>query len=103
MRAGGPYTLGNDGAVVEIGLELPFVPVPVPVAVSGESGRDRPEWRGTSLMRVREYVRSSDWARLVKDRGFARLSFSFASNNESEPRLSASSPPRRLGRPEPYA
>lgn len=98
---GGPYTLGNNGTVAEIGLELPPVPVPVPVAVSGESGRDSPEERGTSLMRVNEYVRSSDWARFVSDLGFVNWSFSFASKSESEPRLRASSPRARDGTPEP--
>ena len=68
---GGPYTLGNDGAVAATGLEVPPVFVPAPDAdadalmdgdVSGESGRDNPE-RGVSLMRVNEYVRSRDCAR----------------------------------------
>jgi len=33
---GGPYTLGNEGAVPELGLEFP--PVPPPVEVVGDSG-----------------------------------------------------------------
>lgn len=76
---GGPYTLGNDGAIAATGLEVPPVFVPAPDAeadaliegeVSGESGRDNPD-RGVSLMRVREYVRSRDWARFCRERGFA--------------------------------
>ena len=34
-RLGGPYTLGKDGAVAELGLEFPPVS---PVDVVGESG-----------------------------------------------------------------
>lgn len=66
---GGPYTLGNNGAVAEVGLDVPPVPVPV-TEVSGESGRDSPEPRGASLMRVNENVKSRDCARFVRERGF---------------------------------
>lgn len=94
--AGGPYTLGNDGAVAEIGLEVPSVPVPA-TDVSGESGRESPEpIRAVSLMRVSEKVRSSDWARFCNERGLANWSFSLDSSSESDPRLSASSPCRAL-------
>ena len=88
---GGPYTLGKRGTVAEFGLEVPFVPVPV-TDVSGDSGRDKPEPRGASLMRVSENVKSSDCARLVSDRGFeSGCSFSFDSSRESDPRFRASS------------
>lgn len=87
---GGPYTLGNSGAVADVGLDVPPVPVPV-TDVSGDSGRESPEPRGASLMRVSENVKSSDCARLVRDRGFVSWSFNFASRRESDPRLSASS------------
>lgn len=51
--AGGPYTLGKSGVVTDTGLGV--VPVPVPATeVSGESGRDKPDVRGVSLMRVSE-------------------------------------------------
>lgn len=54
---GGPYTLGNDGAVPEIGLE--FSPVSPPaVEVVGESGGIMPEL--DSVILEREYVRSRD-------------------------------------------
>jgi hypothetical protein len=43
-----PYTLGKEGAVAEIGLELP--PVSLPELV-GESGGGRPD---DSVMRERE-------------------------------------------------
>lgn len=87
--AGGPYTLGNNGAVADDGLEVPFVPVP-PNDVSGESGRDKPE-RGASLIRDSEKVKSRDCARFVNERGFVSWSFIFESSSESEPRLIASS------------
>ena len=87
---GGPYTLGNSGTVAEVGLDVPFVPVPV-TDVSGDSGRERPD-RGASLMRVSENVKSRDCARFVSDRGFVSWwSFNFDSRRESEPRLRASS------------
>lgn len=35
VDAGGPYTLGKEGAVAELGLELP----PSPVESVGDSGR----------------------------------------------------------------
>lgn len=38
MTDRGPYTLGNDGAVADVGLELPPVP---PVDVVGDSGAGR--------------------------------------------------------------
>ena len=81
---GDAYTLGNDGAVTDVGLDPP-----VSVSeVSGDSGRER---RDDSVMRERDIVRSSDWARLVSERGFERWSLSLASKRESEPRLSESS------------
>lgn len=98
---GGPYTLGNDGAVAEVGLEPPVSPV----ELSGESGLDNPElWRAASVIRDKENVRSSDCARLVNERGFDDSeSFNLDSNNESEPRFNASSACLvRLGTPEPW-
>lgn len=78
------YTLGNDGAVTDVGLDPP-----VSVKdVSGDSGRER---RDVSVMRCSDIVRSRDCARFVRERGFERWSFSFASSSESDPRLSASS------------
>jgi hypothetical protein len=82
---GGPYTLGNDGAVAEVGLESPPVS---PVEVVGESGGRRED---DSVMRDRENVKSRDCARFCKERGFEICSLSFASNRESEPRFKASS------------
>ena len=55
--------------MAEVGLEVPPVPVPV-TDVSGDSGRERPELRGASLIRVSENVKSRDCARFVSDRGF---------------------------------
>jgi len=81
---GGPYTLGKDGAVAEVGLELPPVS---PVDVVGESGGSRED----SVIREREKVKSSDWARFCSERGLDICSFSFASRRESDPRLIASS------------
>ena len=94
---GGPYTLGNEGAVAEEGLELPPVS---PVDVVGDSGG------GTlgddSVIRESEKVKSSDWARFCNDRGLDICSFNFASRRESEPRFNASSVfLGRLGIPEP--
>jgi hypothetical protein len=83
---GGPYTLGNEGAVAEVGLELPPVS---PVEVVGDSGGGRRE--DDSVMRDRENVRSRDCARFCKERGFEICSLSFASKSESDPRFSASS------------
>lgn len=80
-----PYTLGNEGAVAEIGLELPPVSLP---ELLGDSGGGRPD---VSVMRESEYVRSNDWARFVRERGLEICSFILASRRESEPRLSASS------------
>jgi hypothetical protein len=81
---GGPYTLGNEGAVAEDGLELPPVS---PVDVVGDSGTPLE----ASVMREREIVKSSDWARFCSERGLEICSFSFASSRESEPLLRASS------------
>jgi hypothetical protein len=53
--AGGAYTLGNDGAVTEDGLE--FSPVS-PVEVVGDSGGASRE--ADSTMRERDMVKSSD-------------------------------------------
>lgn len=83
----GEYTLGNEGVVTEVGLDPPVSAT----EFSGESGRDRPERDGPSVMRESEYVRSNDWARFVSERGFVSESLSFDSNNESEPRFSESS------------
>lgn len=58
VRPGGPYTLGNDGVVTEVGLELPPVS---PVEVVGDSGGGSRE--EDSVIRDSENVRSSDWAR----------------------------------------
>ena len=93
---GDAYTLGKEGAVMEVGLEPP-----VSVReVSGDSGRDN---RDVSVIRWRDMVRSSDCARLVKERGFAKWSFILASRSESEPRFNASSLCRVLtGTPEPF-
>jgi hypothetical protein len=81
---GGPYTLGNEGAVAEDGLELPPVS---PVDVVGDSGTPLED----SVIRERENVKSSDWARFCSERGLEICSLSFASSRESEPRLMASS------------
>jgi hypothetical protein len=81
---GGPYTLGNEGAVADDGLELPPVS---PVDVVGDSGAPLED----SVIRDRENVKSSDWARFCSERGLEICSFSFASSSESEPRLIASS------------
>jgi len=80
---GGAYTLGNEGAVAEDGLELPPVS-PVEVGDSGAPLED-------SVIRERENVKSSDCVRFCRERGLEICSFSFASNKESEPRLMASS------------
>lgn len=94
---GDAYTLGNDGAVADVGLEPPVSRS----EVSGDSGRESRE--DVSLMRVSDIVRSSDCARFVSERGFEYESFSFASSSESEPRLSASSACRaRLDKPVPW-
>ena len=62
---GDAYTLGNEGAVIDVGLDPP-----VSVNdVSGDSGRDN---REDSVIRERDIVRSSDWARFVKERGLDR-------------------------------
>ena len=51
---GGPYTLGNEGAV---GLELPVSPI----EFAGESGRESSDLNpAASVMRESEKVRSSD-------------------------------------------
>lgn len=81
---GGPYTLGNEGAVAEDGLELPPVS---PVDVAGDSGVPL----DASVIRERENVRSRDWARFCSERGLEICSFNFASSRESDPRLIASS------------
>lgn len=94
---GGPYTLGNDGAVTEVGLELPPVS---PVDVVGDSGGGNLE--EASVMRESENVKSSDWARFCNVRGFEIWSFNLASRSESDPRLMASSECLvRWGIPEP--
>lgn len=50
---GEAYTLGNDGAVIDVGLDPP-----VSVKdVSGDSGRDS---RDVSVIRERDIVRSRD-------------------------------------------
>ena len=93
---GGPYTLGNEGAVAEVGLELGPVS---PTEFVGESGATK---REDSVMRDREAVKSRDCARFCSDRGLPSCSFNFASRRESEPRLAASSTCRvREGMPEP--
>lgn len=70
--------------MTDVGLDPP-----VSVSeVSGDSGRER---REVSVMRERDIVKSSDWARLVSERGFERWSLSLDSKRESEPRLSESS------------
>lgn len=92
---GGPYTLGNEGAVADEGLELSPVS---PVDVVGDSGTPLED----SVIREREKVKSSDWARFCSERGLEICSFSFASSRESDPRLKASSEClARLGTPEP--
>lgn len=63
VDTGDAYTLGKEGAVIEVGLDPPVSLNDV----SGDSGRDA---RAVSLMRESDMVRSSDWARLVSDRGF---------------------------------
>jgi hypothetical protein len=55
--AGGLYTLGNEGAVAEAGLEFP----PSPVEFVGDSGGGRRD--DDSVMRDNEEVKSSDCAR----------------------------------------
>lgn len=93
-----PYTLGKEGAVAEIGLEFP--PVSFPELV-GDSGGGRPD---DSVIRDSEYVKSSDCARFVKERGLENCSFNLASRSESDPRLIASSVClAREGMPEPCA
>ena len=84
LDAGEAYTLGNDGVLMDVGLDPPVSVI----EFSGESGRASLE---DSLIRESDIVRSRDCARLVSDRGFDNWSFSFASRRESEPRLSASS------------
>lgn len=80
--AGGPYTLGNDGAVAEVGLEFPASPV----ESVGDSGAGRRE--DDSVIRDSEDVRSNDCARFCRERGFELIcSFSLDSMRESEPRL----------------
>lgn len=97
MTDRGPYTLGNDGAVADVGLELPPVP---PVDVVGDSGAGRRAEE--SVNRDSEYVRSRDCARFWRDRGFEICSLIFDSNNESEPRFRASSVLReRAAMPDP--
>lgn len=72
-----------------------------PMDVVGDSGGSMDEDE-SPVSRENDLVRSSDWARFVKDRGFPICSFSFASNSESEPRFRASSACFvRLGIPEP--
>lgn len=83
--AGGPYTLGNEGAVAEVGLEFP----PSPVEFVGDSGGGRRD--DDSVMRDSENVKSSDCARFCKERGFEIWSFILDSKSESEPRFKASS------------
>jgi hypothetical protein len=92
---GGPYTLGKEGAVAEVGLEFPPVS---PAEVVGESGGTLED----SVIRERENVRSSDWARFWSDRGLEICSFNFASSRESDPLFMASSECLvRWGIPEP--
>jgi len=83
--------------VAEAGFELsPASPVEV-VGESGGGSRD-----DDSVMREREYVKSSDWARFCKERGFEIWSLSLDSRRESDPRLIASSECLvRCGIPEP--
>lgn len=85
---------------MDIGLELPPVSPPA-VEVVGDSGGIILEL--DSVILEREYVRSSDWARFVRERGLFSWSLSLASRRESEPRLRASSVEClvRLGIPEP--
>lgn len=92
----GPYTLGNDGAVADVGLEFPPVP---PVDVVGDSGGgSRAEG---SVRRESEYVRSSDCARFWRERGLEICSLILDSSSESEPRLRASSVLRERAMPVP--
>jgi len=86
MTDRGPYTLGNDGAVADVGLELPPVP---PVEVVGDSGGGR--CADGSVNRESEYVRSRDCARFCRERGLEICSLILDSSNESEPRFRASS------------
>lgn len=86
MTDRGPYTLGKDGAVADVGLELPPVP---PVDVVGDSGGGRRA--EASVNRDSEYVRSRDCARFWRDRGFEICSLILDSSSESEPRFRASS------------
>jgi len=55
VGAGGPYTLGNEGAVAEDGEELPPVS---PMDVVGDSGGGSLD--DDSVIREREKVKSSD-------------------------------------------
>ncbi len=93
---GGPYTLGNEGAVAEVGLEFP------PVELVGEPGGGKPV---DSVMRDSDMERSRLCARLLNERGLELeiCSFNLASRSESEPRFRASSVVRvREGIPDPY-
>lgn len=95
LDMGGPYTLGNDGAVADVGLEFP------PVELVGDPGGGIPE---DSVMRDNDIERSRLCARLLKERDLELeiCSFSLASRRESEPRLRASSVVlARVGMPEP--
>ena len=78
--------------MIDVGLDSP-------VSVrefSGESGRESLD---DSVMRDSDIVRSSDWARLVKERGFDN-ELSFAPSRGSDPRLSSLCRVR-FGNPEP--
>jgi hypothetical protein len=84
--------------VAEAGLEFPPVS---PVGVVGDSGRAKRE--DDSVIRDREKVRSRDWARFCKERGFDICSLSLASKRESDPRFNPSSTFfARWGTPEPW-
>lgn len=48
---------------MDVGLDPPVSAL----ELTGESGRDS---REASVMRDKDMVKSSDWARLVRDRGF---------------------------------
>lgn len=71
--------LGKEGAVADVGLS--------PIEVVGESGG----W--CSVILEREYVKSRDCALFCIERGLALdiCSRTFASSNESDPRLNPSS------------
>jgi len=57
---GGPYTLGNEGAVAELGLEPEPSPFSLsPVEVVGESG-GKADLADASAMRESDNVKSSD-------------------------------------------